>query len=87
MSTDADFAAMIRGDYQKGAGPDKQLFSAMKVKDVNQDERRVTACISSEIIDRDDDIVRLSAMKAAMPAYMKNGGVEKCFGATAWQLF
>jgi len=45
---------------------------AESIQKADQETRRITAVISSEAIDRDDEIVSAAAMKNAMAGFMKN---------------
>jgi HK97 family phage prohead protease len=45
---------------------------AESIQKADQQTRRITAVISSEAVDRDDEIVSASAMKEAMAGFMKN---------------
>jgi len=48
---------------------EKSVFS---VKSINVEQRRIEAVASREMVDRDGEIVSLSAMRAAIKEYMKN---------------
>jgi HK97 family phage prohead protease len=50
----------------------RELSILFTEKTAGTDGRRITAAVSSEAIDRDDEIVSAAAMKAAMTAYMRN---------------
>jgi HK97 family phage prohead protease len=50
----------------------KDLSILFAEKTAGKDGRRIVAAVSSEAVDRDDEIVSAAAMKAAMTAYMKN---------------
>jgi HK97 family phage prohead protease len=49
-----------------------KILYAESIKEANQATRRITAVISSEAVDRDDEIVSAAAMKQAMVGFMKN---------------
>lgn len=47
-------------------------FQAFTVKSVDADKRQITGVASAEIIDRDDEVVTIAALKAAIQGYMEN---------------
>jgi HK97 family phage prohead protease len=52
---------------------DKELFLfTEKAAADTEGQRRITAAVSSEAIDRDGEIITAAAMKAAFPVFMKN---------------
>ncbi len=63
-SKDADFDSVEKS----GA----TMLRAFSVKSIDTEKRQITAVASSEIIDRDDEIVSLAALKKAAKEYMKN---------------
>ena len=72
-NTDVDFTQFVtpKAIGQSGSGADNR-FQAFSVKSIDTEKRQITAVASSEIIDRDGEIVLISAIKKAVKGYMKN---------------
>lgn len=49
-----------------------EKYQAFSVKSIDAEKRQITGVASSEIIDRDGEIVSIEAIKRAVPAYMQN---------------
>jgi HK97 family phage prohead protease len=67
-----DFTQFFTPKSAAGTPGTDEKFQAFSVKSINTEQRRITAVASSEIIDRDNEIVSLAAIKAAVKEYMKN---------------
>lgn len=69
IGTEVDFTGYFTPKETAGPGHAVQSFS---VKSIDTEKRQITAVASSEIIDRDGEIVSLAALKAAVKDYMRN---------------
>lgn len=66
-----DFTEFFTPKTGKTPGADDR-FQAFSVKSIDTEKRQITAVASSEIIDRDGEIVTLAALKVAVKSYMQN---------------
>jgi len=66
-----DFMEIIRTP-KDNRDNDCQYITGLKTKTVDMEKRRVTGLASTPIIDRDNEIITLEALKAALPEYLKN---------------
>ena len=60
----------VRADYNLGS--EVKSLRAFSVKSVDEEKRQITAVASSEIVDRDGEIVSLAALKKAVKKYLRN---------------
>ncbi len=74
MRTDmeVDLRVLVDGMHAKDSPSAKEWSGCLRVKEINENAREITAVASAEIVDRDNEVVAISALKAAIPAYMQN---------------
>lgn len=72
ISMDAGLVGLVRGTHAKDSPSAKEWTGCLRVKEIDEDARQITAVASAEIVDRDNEVVAISALKAAIPAYMTN---------------
>ena len=79
--TDTDFASLVQGKncLTKGdSGIETKELQCLIVKSIDESKRQIHAIASTESIDRHGEIVKLSALKKAIPGYMKNPVILAC---------
>lgn len=77
VKTDVDFTSFFTPKLSADGAETKQ-FQPFSVKSIDAEKRQITAVASSEIIDRDGEIVLISAIKKAVKEYMKNPVILAC---------
>ncbi|MBE0535003.1 MAG: HK97 family phage prohead protease [Phycisphaerae bacterium] len=72
IDRDVDLTDLVHGRHSKSSPTTKEWSGCLRVKEIDGDAREITAVASAEVIDRDNEIISIAAVKAAIGPYMEN---------------